>query len=110
MCPSLIQSSSAYSMRDLGDSHGERVNYAPLLASSFPGSCCSWRPLVFGVSPSSQCARALRPTGELGPSGRSQAAGGLPWEEAAFFRGEAVEEGAVLEEWDVLQTSTSFHC
>ena len=66
MCPSPIQSSSAYSMRDRGNAHGGMVTQAPLSESPFPGSCCSYRPCVFfSVSPSIQGARALQPAGTV---------------------------------------------
>ena len=46
----------------------------------------------------------------LEPLGMSQAAGGPPGEEAAFFSGEAVEEGVTLEMGEVLGISKCSSC
>ena len=76
-----------------------------------PWVLCSWRSRgFFGVSTMIQGACALRPAGVLGPSGMSLAAGGLPGKEAAFFRGQAVEDGAALEDGALVQSGKCSCC
>ena len=68
-----------------------------------PWVFCSERPWgFFGVSPMIQGTGALRPASELGPSRISLAPGGPLGEETAFFSGQSVEEGAALEDREVV--------
>ena len=76
-----------------------------------PWVLSSWRSRgFFSASRTIKGAGALRPAGVLGPSGMSLAAGGPPGKEEAFFSRQAVEEGAALEDGDVVRYGKCSSC
>ena len=89
----------------------EAAELSTFVGIILPWVLCSRRPRgFFDVSPPIQGARALRLAGEPGPSGMLLAAGGPPGKEAAFFSRQAVEEGAALEDGEVVQSGKCSCC